>query len=416
MFDVKEQARLASEGSSQLATATTSQRNEAIRSIAARIRESAASITAVNMEDVRAATDRGISQPLIDRLKLGNTDIERMCSAAEAVAALADPIGEVTDLTQQPSGIRVGRMRVPLGVIGMIYESRPNVTLEAASLCIKSGNGCVLRGGSESIRSNTAIAECVSRGLSDVGLPPEVVQLVQTNDRRAVGELLASDEYINLIVPRGGKGLIERVSAESSIPVLKHLDGVCHVYIDDTAEIDAAVEIAINSKTEKFAVCNAMETLLVHEGIASEVLPEVVARFERADVEVRGCEATNRIVPSAHEACEADWLEEYLDAIIAIRVVEDLDAAIEHIRKYGSGHTDAIVSNDLGRTQKFISEVDSASVMVNTSTQFADGFEFGLGAEIGISTDKLHARGPVGLEGLTTQKFIVYSDGAIRHR
>lgn len=416
MVNVKQQAKLAQESSTQLATATTSQRNNAIRAIANHIRANAESIASKNAEDVRLATERGISQPLIDRLKLGDSDIDRMCSAAEAVAALADPIGEVTDLSQQPSGIRVGRMRVPLGVIGMIYESRPNVTLEAASLCVKSGNGCVLRGGSEAIRSNSAIADCISMGLADAKLPSEVVQLIRTTDRKAVGELLTANEHINLIVPRGGKSLIERVTVESSIPVLKHLDGVCHVYIDEMADIDDAIAIALNSKAEKFAVCNAMETLLVHKNIANVVLPDVVKKFEGAGVQVRGCRKTSSIVPGVVDATDADWVEEYLDAIVAIRVVDDLDSAIEHIRKYGSGHTDTIVSNDLGRTQKFINEVDSASVMVNTSTQFADGFEFGLGAEIGISTDKLHARGPVGLEGLTTQKFIVYSDGAIRHR
>lgn len=416
MFNVENLAKEAREHSKVLATASTAQRNTAIRAVASAIRVSAPQIIAANEQDVQLATNGGISQPLLDRLKLGKTDIERMCDAAEAVAALTDPIGEVTDLTQQPSGIRVGRMRIPLGVIGMIYESRPNVTLEAASLCIKSGNACVLRGGSEAIRSNTAIAECVTEGLTDAGLPPEVVQLIRTTDRAAVGEMLAADEFIDLIVPRGGKSLIERVSKESSIPVLKHLDGICHVYIDESADIDDAVEIAVNSKAEKFAVCNAMETLLVHHAIAPDVLPLIVSRFEDLGVEVRGCPMTAEIVSQVSEAQETDWVEEYLDAVISIRIVDDLDAAISHIGEFGSGHTDAIVSGDLGSTQRFINEVDSASVMVNTSTQFADGFEFGLGAEIGISTDKLHARGPVGLEGLTTQKFIVYSDGAIRHR
>lgn len=409
-------ARHAKASSKLLATASTSQRNSAIRAIARIVREESITIAGANVEDLAQAKHNGVSQPLQDRLRLSEKDIERMCTAAEAVAVLPDPIGEVTGLTQQPSGIRVGRMRIPLGVIGMIYESRPNVTLEAGSLGIKSGNACVLRGGSEAIRSNCAIADCISRGLEESGLPASVVQLVRTTDRSAVGEMLAADEYIDLIVPRGGKGLIERVMNDSSIPVLKHLDGVCHVYIDDTADVDMAVDIAVNSKAEKYAVCNAAETILICARKAPEILPRLVMQFEDLGVEARGCNRTQSIVPSVASATEDDWGEEYLDAVIAIRIVDDLDEAIEHIDRFGSGHTDTIVANDIDKTNQFVNRVDSATVMVNTSTQFADGFEFGLGAEIGISTDKLHARGPVGLEGLTTQKFVVYSDGAIRHR
>ena len=409
-------ARQAKASSGILATASTSQRNSAIRAIARIVREESIAIAGANVEDLAQAKHNGVSQPLQDRLRLGEKDIERMCDAAEAVASLPDPIGEVTGLTQQPSGIRVGRMRIPLGVIGMIYESRPNVTLEAGSLGIKSGNACVLRGGSEAIRSNCAIADCISRGLEESGLPSSVVQLVRTTDRAAVGEMLAANEFIDLIVPRGGKGLIERVTNDSSIPVLKHLDGVCHVYIDDTADVETAIDIAINSKAEKYAVCNAAETFLINVRVAAEILPRLVRQLEDLGVETRGCKRTQSVAPTVATATEEDWREEYLDAVVSIKVVDNLDEAIEHIDRFGSGHTDTIVANDIDRTNQFVNRVDSATVMVNTSTQFADGFEFGLGAEIGISTDKLHARGPVGLEGLTTQKFVVYSDGAIRHR
>ena len=414
--NIIELARHARVASKVLGTTPTKQRNNAIKAIATIIREESISIASANVEDLAQAKHNGDSQPLLDRLRLDENDIERMCDAALAVAALPDPIGEVTGLTQQPSGIKVGRMRIPLGVIGMIYESRPNVTLEAGSLSIKSGNACVLRGGSEAIRSNCAIADCITRGLEESGLPPSVVQLVRTTDRSAVGEMLTANEFIDLIVPRGGKGLIERVSNESSIPVLKHLDGVCHVYIDSTAEIETAIDLAINSKVEKYAVCNAAETILINISMAPQILPRLVQLFDDLGVETRGCERTQSIVPNVVPATEDDWREEYLDAIVAIKVVDDLDDAIDHIDKYGSGHTDAIVATDIEKTNQFVNRVDSATVMVNTSTQFADGFEFGLGAEIGISTDKLHARGPVGLEGLTTQKFVVYSDGAIRHR
>jgi glutamate-5-semialdehyde dehydrogenase len=365
---------------------------------------------------VRAAGDKGVDQPLIDRLVLDDRAIDRMLEGVLQVDKLADPVGEITDLAYRPTGIQVGRMRVPLGVIGIIYESRPNVTADAASLCLKSGNACILRGGSEAIESNRAIAAGIARGLAAAGLPETVVQLVDTTDRDAVGELLKADRFVDVIVPRGGKGLIERITRESRIPVIKHLDGVCHVYIDDAADLEMAAAIAVNSKIEKYAVCNAMETLLVANGVADRVLPVLGDRFRQAGVELRGCERARAAFSDMKPATEEDWREEYLGPVLAVRVVEGIDEAIAHINTYGSQHTDAIVSNDYGRTRRFLAEVDSASVMVNASTQFADGFEFGLGAEIGISTDKLHARGPVGLEGLTSQKFVVFGGGEIRHR
>jgi glutamate-5-semialdehyde dehydrogenase len=358
----------------------------------------------------------GVDQPLIDRLVLDDRAIDRMLEGVLQVDKLADPVGEITDLAYRPTGIQVGRMRVPLGVIGIIYESRPNVTADAASLCLKSGNACILRGGSEAIESNRAIAAGIARGLAAAGLPETVVQLVDTTDRDAVGELLKADRFVDVIVPRGGKGLIERITRESRIPVIKHLDGVCHVYIDDAADLEMAAAIAVNSKIEKYAVCNAMETLLVANGVADRVLPVLGDRFRQAGVELRGCERARAAFSDMKPATEEDWREEYLGPVLAVRVVEGIDEAIAHINTYGSQHTDAIVSNDYGRTRRFLAEVDSASVMVNASTQFADGFEFGLGAEIGISTDKLHARGPVGLEGLTSQKFVVFGGGEIRHR
>jgi glutamate-5-semialdehyde dehydrogenase len=339
-----------------------------------------------------------------------------MIEGIREVVALPDPVGAISDLDYRPTGLQVGRMRVPLGVIGIIYESRPNVTIDAASLCLKSGNACILRGGSEAIRSNQAISACIEQGLTAADLPIGAVHLVKTADRAAVGELLKLTEYVDVLVPRGGKGLIERIVAESRIPVIKHLDGVCHVYIDDSADPDMAVAIAVNSKTEKYAVCNAMETLLVSDVIAPKVLPLLAARFDQAGVELRGCEKTCALLPGIGSANEEDWTTEYLGPILAIRTVAGLDEAVEHINTYGSQHTDTIVGGDYANNRRFLTEVDSASVMVNVSTQFADGFEFGLGAEIGISTDKLHARGPVGLEGLTSEKFVVLGNGEIRHR
>lgn len=388
---------------------------DALHAIADMIYADRELLKAANQKDCTTADESGLDQPLVDRLELDDRGIDRICVSIREVAELPDPVGTISDLESRPSGIKVGRMRVPLGVVGIIYESRPNVTVDAGVLCMKSGNACILRGGSEAINSNKAIAESIRSALDKTGLPADIVQLVQTTDRDAVGELLKLNEHVDVIVPRGGKSLIERVARESTIAVLKHLDGVCHVYIDDGADIKMAADIAYNSKTEKYAVCNAMETLLVADGVADQVLPGLQRRFNQAGVELRGCERTRSII-AAGEATEKDWSEEYLGPILAVRVVHGLDDAIEHINRYGSQHTDTIVTNDYARSRKFLTEVDSASVMVNASTQFADGFEYGLGAEIGISTNKLHARGPVGLEGLTTQKYVVLGSGEIRHR
>ena len=412
MLDMGRRARTASRA---LAAASAGTKVDALRAVADRLDADRAALRAANGKDVNWAIESGVDQPLVDRLVLDDPAIDRMCEGVREVAALPDPVGAVSELDYRPTGFQVGRMRVPLGVIGIIYESRPNVTADAASLCLKSGNACILRGGSEALRSNKAIAESIRAALEGSLLPVDAVQLVPTADRAAVGGLLALDEHVDVIVPRGGKGLIERVIKESRIPVIKHLDGVCHVYIDDAADIDMAVDVACNSKTEKYAVCNAMETLLVAQGIAERALPPLKARFDQAGVELRGCERTRAVV-EADAAAEEDWYEEYLAPVLSVRVVGGLDDAIEHINRYGSGHTDAIVTNDYARSRRFLAEVDSASVMVNVSTQFADGFEYGLGAEIGISTDKLHARGPVGLEGLTTRKFVVLGNGEVRHR
>ncbi len=413
MLKVGREARAAS----RLMGATSTQtKSRALKGIAAAMDVARGKLKEANACDMARAAGNGLDQPLIDRLLLDDKGIDEMIAGVLAVDKLPDPIGEVSDLSYRPSGIQVGRMRVPLGVIGIIYESRPNVTVDAASLCLKSGNACILRGGSEAIESNKIIAACITESVLGAGLPEASVHLVNTTDRAAVGELLQLDTYVDVIVPRGGKGLIERVSRESRIPVIKHLDGICHVYIDEDANTDMAVAIAVNSKTEKYAVCNAMETLLVAEGIARTVLPILAERYGQAGVELRGCERTLAIIPDAVPVTEEDWGMEYLGPTLAVRVVAGLDEAIEHINTYGSQHTDAIVSNNYARTRRFVTEVDSASVLVNVSTQFADGFEYGLGAEIGISTDKLHARGPVGLEGLTSQKYVVFGNGEIRHR
>jgi glutamate-5-semialdehyde dehydrogenase len=408
--------RDARRASAVMRSAPTAQKSRALAALAEGIDLGRHALSEANARDLEAASGAKLDQPLLDRLGLDSRGIDRMIDALHQVDKLPDPVGEITDLVCRPTGIQVGRMRVPLGVVGIIYESRPNVTVEAASLCLKSGNACILRGGSEAFRTNQALAGIISRALAGAGLPEHAVQLVDTTDRAAVGLLLGLAEYVDVIVPRGGKGLIERVSRESRIPVIKHLDGVCHVYIDDTADPHMAIDVALNSKTAKFAVCNAAETLLVAEGVAARVLPEVASRFAAAGVELRGCERTRALLPDVRAATEADWSEEYLGPILAVRVVVGLDAAIEHINTWGSHHTDAIVTSDYARARRFLAEVDSASVMVNASTQFADGFEYGLGAEIGISTDKLHARGPVGLEGLTTQKFVVLGNGETRQR
>jgi glutamate-5-semialdehyde dehydrogenase len=389
-------------------------RDAALHAVAAALRSDADAIVAANAEDLAAAEQAGLDAPLLDRLRLDPAALERMIDGVRQVAALPDPVGAIQDLAYRPTGIQVGRMRVPLGVIAIIYEARPNVTVDAAALCLKSGNATVLRGGSEAIRSNRAIAESVRRGLVDAGVPANAVQLVSTTDRAVVGELVTRPEHVDVVVPRGGKGLIERIAAEARVPVLKHLDGNCHVYLDAAADPEMALGLAFNAKCQRYGVCNAMETLLVHAQLAERVLPALAARFEAQGVELRGCERTRALVPGARAAAEADWYEEYLGPILAVRVVDDLDAAIEHVNRYGSAHTDAIVTNDYAAARRFLAEVDSASVMVNASTRFADGFEYGLGAEIGISTDKLHARGPVGLEGLTTLKWVVFGDGQLR--
>ena len=412
MLDVGRQARAASR---VIAAAPTETKSSALRAIAAAVDENRERLKVANGVDMGAASKTDLDQPLVDRLLLDDSAIDRMIEGVLQIDKLPDPVGEITDLSYRPTGIQVGRMRVPLGVIGIIYESRPNVTVDAASLCLKSGNACILRGGSEAIESNKAVADCIHSGLKAAGLPESVVQLVGTTDRQAVGALLKMNELVDVIVPRGGNSLIERISRESTIPVIKHLDGICHVYIDEGADVDMAVAIAVNSKTEKYAVCNSLETLLVSDAMAELVLPMLHERYTQAGVVLRGCDRTRAVI-SAEPATEQDWYEEYLGPVLAVRVVASLDEAIAHINRYGSQHTDTIVSNNYTNTRRFVTEVDSASVMVNVSTQFADGFEFGLGAEVGISTDKLHARGPVGLEGLTSQKYVVFGNGEIRHR
>jgi len=397
-----------------LARASTADKNAALLAIAESIESSRTALATANGEDLAAARQKGLSSALLDRLELTDQRILAMAEGLRAVAALADPIGEIANLVTRPSGIQVGRMRVPLGVIGIIYESRPNVTADAAGLCLKAGNASILRGGSEAIHSNKAIAACVHQGLTRAGLPAESVQVVNTVDRAAVGALITMDKYVDVIVPRGGKSLIERVSREATVPVLKHLDGICHVYVDDRADCDKAISIAFNAKTQRYGTCCTMETLLVARDIAQRVLPPLAAQYAQAGVELRGCSQTRALLTDCKTASDEDWDTEYLAPILSIRVVEGIDEAMDHIREHGSQHTDCIVTDDLGRAGRFLREVDSSSVMVNASTRFADGFEYGLGAEIGISTNKLHARGPVGLEGLTSQKYIVLGDGHIR--
>ena len=406
--------RAARAASRDMAKAETAAKNRALLSMADAIERDVARLLDANRKDVEAARAKGLEAAMVDRLTLSPKSVATMAQGLREIAALPDPVGEISAMSYRPSGIQVGRMRVPLGVVGIIYESRPNVTADAAGLCLKSGNAAILRGGSEAIHSNQAIAACVHEGLRSAGLPEASVQVIETTDRAAVGELITMKDYVDIIVPRGGKGLIERVSSESRIPVLKHLDGVCHVYIDDRADMDKAIRIADNAKTQRYGTCNTMETLLVHKDIAPHVLPPLAKIYLGKGVELRGDAASRAIVPQMKAATEEDWYSEYLGPILAIRIVDGLDQAIDHITVYGSQHTDAIVTEDFTRARRFLREVDSASVMVNASTRFADGFEFGLGAEIGISTDKLHARGPVGLEGLTSLKFIVLGDGQIR--
>ena len=398
----------------ELARAETHARNLALETIAVAIERNSAQLLLANAKDVEAAKAKGLDAAMVDRLTLNEKSVASMAEGLRQIAQLPDPVGEISNMRYRPSGIQVGHMRVPLGVIGIIYESRPNVTADAAGLCLKAGNAAILRGGSEAIHSNQSIGICVHEGLRAAGLPEQAVQVIETTDRAAVGELITMKEYVDIIVPRGGKGLIERVSNDARIPVLKHLDGVCHVYIDDRADSEKAVRIAVNAKTQRYGTCNTLETLLVHRDIAAAVLPPLAKIYTDKGVELRGDDAARALVPEMTAASEEDWYAEYLAPILAVRVVDGLDQAIDHIAQYGSQHTDAIVTEDWSRARRFLREVDSSSVMVNASTRFADGFEYGLGAEIGISTDKLHARGPVGLEGLTSLKWVVLGDGHIR--
>ncbi|MCF5293492.1 glutamate-5-semialdehyde dehydrogenase, partial [Pseudomonas syringae] len=393
--------------------ASTAQKNRALQATAAALDEARAELSAANALDLANGQANGLEPAMLERLALTPARIDGMIVGLRQVAALADPVGAIRDMSYRPSGIQVGKMRVPLGVVGIIYESRPNVTIDAASLCLKSGNATILRGGSEAIHSNRAIAACIERGLAEAGLPAAVVQVVETTDRAAVGALISMPEYVDVIVPRGGKGLIERVSRDARVPVIKHLDGICHVYVSAHADLPKAQKIAFNAKTYRYGICGAMETLLVDQTIAADFLPSMAAQFREKGVELRGCERTRELI-DVIPATEDDWHTEYLDAILSIRVVSGLDEAIEHINHYGSHHSDAIVSDHQSQVRRFMAEVDSSSVMVNAPTCFADGFEYGLGAEIGISTDKLHARGPVGLEGLTCEKYIVIGDGQLR--
>jgi glutamate-5-semialdehyde dehydrogenase len=413
----------ARQASTAMARADAATRNKALRALAGLLRNNEQALRLANAADIERATAAGLAAPMVDRLKLTPAIIETVAQGCEQLAAMPDIIGEIIGLKQQPSGIRVGQMRVPIGVFGMIFESRPNVTIEAASLSIKSGNACILRGGSEAIDSNKALARLVQQALAEAGLPVEAVQLVQTTDREAVGRLIAMPQFVDVVIPRGGKGLIERISAEAKVPVIKHLDGNCHVYVDEPADIEMAVKVADNAKTQKYSPCNAIEGLLVARAAAQEFLPKIGAIYAAKGVEMRCDAQAKAVLQSAdsgavhallRDATEQDWYEEYLAPIISIKVVEGLDEAISHINRYSSHHTDAIITRDHMHAQRFLREVDSASVMVNTSPRFADGFEFGLGAEIGISTDKFHARGPVGLEGLTSLKWVVLGNGEIR--
>jgi glutamate-5-semialdehyde dehydrogenase len=397
-----------------MAAADTGLKNKALLAIATALDASRSSLLVANAKDMAQGELEGLDAALLDRLRLDNKAINAMIEGLQQVAALPDPCGEVTDMKYRPSGIQVGKMRVPVGVVGIIYESRPNVTIDAASLCLKSGNATILRGGKEALHSNQAIARCIQQGLEVVGLPIAAVQVVETIDREAVAELITMSEYVDVIVPRGGRGLIERIANDAKVAVIKHLDGICHVYIDDQADLDKAFDIALNSKTHRYGVCNAMETLLIAEAVAGDILPRLAAAYREKGVELRGCEQSRALVADMIPATEADWTTEYLAPVLSIRIVADMQAAIVHIEQYSSGHTEAIVTENITRARQFMTLVDSSSIIVNASTRFADGFEYGLGAEIGISTDKIHARGPVGLEGLTSQKWIVLGDGHIR--
>ena len=397
-----------------MARASTDNKNKALIAIANDIEQQRDALRQANAKDLENGKAKGLDDALLDRLELTDARIDTMIEGLHQVAGLADPVAEITDLSRRPSGIQVGKMRVPLGVIGIIYESRPNVTIEAASLCLKSGNATILRGGSEAIESNRMLAGCIRNGLAATGLPVDAVQVVETTDRAAVGHLITMPEYVDVIVPRGGKGLIERISADAKVTVIKHLDGICHVFLDEFADRSKAINIAINAKTHRYGTCNTMETLLVHKAVAEELLPELASAYRSLGVELRGCAASQAIITDMLAATDADWDTEYLAPILAIRVVDSMDQAIEHINRHGSHHTDSIVTENYTNSQRFLIEVDSSSVMINASTRFADGFEYGLGAEIGISTDKIHARGPVGLDGLTSQKYVVLGNGEVR--
>jgi glutamate-5-semialdehyde dehydrogenase len=414
MNDVGQRARKASRA---MASADTAAKNRALSLIAAAIRRDADVLRAANLKDLDAASANGLAPALLDRLTLSDKAIETMAEGLEQIVALADPIGEISNMKYRPTGIQVGQMRVPLGVIGIIYEARPNVTVDAAGLCIKSGNATILRGGSEAIHCNQALAKLVKEGLAGAGLPADAVQIIETTDRAAVGEMITMPQYVDVIVPRGGKGLIERLMRESKVPMIKHLDGICHVYIDDKADIEKAIRIAFNAKCHRYGTCNTMETLLVARAIAPAVLPELAKLYRTRDVELRTDDEARALLagyPNLAAATEEDWRTEYLAGILAVKIVADVDEAIDHINTWSSQHTDSIVTEDYSRTMRFLREVDSASVMVNASTRFADGFEYGLGAEIGISNDKLHARGPVGLDGLTSLKYVVFGHGEVR--
>jgi glutamate-5-semialdehyde dehydrogenase len=411
MHGVGRQARAASRA---IAKADTATKNRALEGMARAVERDAQRLIDANALDLEAARSQKLDSAMIDRLTLTPKVIAGMADGLRQIVALPDPVGQVIGVRERPSGIKVGQMRVPIGVVGIIYESRPNVTADAAGLCVKAGNAAILRGGSEALHSNQAIAACVHEGLKGAGLPETVVQVIDTTDRAAVGELITMQDYVDVIVPRGGKGLIERLMRDSRIPMIKHLNGVCHVYIDDKADAEKAIRIADNAKTQRLGVCNAMETLLVARPVAAGILPRLAAIYAAKGIELRGDDAARRIVPQMKPATEEDWYTEYLDAILSVRVVDGMEEAIEHIATYGSQHTDAIVTEDEARARRFLREVDSSSVIVNASTRFADGYEYGLGAEIGISTDKLHARGPVGLEGLTSLKYVVFGDGQIR--
>ena len=404
----------ARQASRAMAKASTGLKNQALQNIAANIEANRDALKAANQKDLQRGEANGLEAALLDRLELTDGRIDTMIEGLQQVAALADPVNAITDLNYRPSGIQVGKMRVPLGVIGIIYESRPNVTIEAASLCLKSGNATILRGGSEAIESNQALAQCIAEGLEQAGLPATAVQVVETTDRAAVGELITMPEFVDVVVPRGGKGLIERISNDAKVTVIKHLDGICHVYIDDEADPVKATNIAINAKTHRYGTCNTMETLLIHEAVAEQFLPDLASAYEGLGVELRGCEKVQQILSSVVAATDEDWDTEYLAPILSIKVVADLDEAILHINTHSSQHTESIVTENYTKSRRFLVEVDSSSVMVNASTRFADGFEYGLGAEIGISTDKIHARGPVGLDGLTSQKYVVLGNGEIR--